>query len=98
MQSFKGQKEVPFDQVASAIAPALIATAAGIFVAVEAVILFNFFNQRAARIATELKLLTDEFLEQLVEAPAPSETTNRGNGNPKSAKARGEDDGDREAA
>jgi biopolymer transport protein ExbB len=93
MQSFKGQKEVPFDQVAAAIAPALIATAAGIFVAVEAVILFNFFNQRAGRVATELKLLTDEFLEQLTEAPAPDETRR----SDKSSKTRGEDDG-REAA
>jgi len=99
MGGFKGQKEVPFDMVSGPISEALIATAAGIFVAVEAVILFNFFNQRAGRIATELKLLTDEFLEQLVEAPAPSETTGRG-GRSKSAKTDGEGkgDGDREAA
>jgi biopolymer transport protein ExbB/TolQ len=101
MGGFKGQKEVPFDMVSGPISEALIATAAGIFVAVEAVILFNFFNQRAGRIATELKLLTDEFLEQLAEAPAPSETTGRGGKNSsKSAKADGEGkgDGDREAA
>jgi biopolymer transport protein ExbB len=79
--------------VSGPISEALIATAAGIFVAVEAVILFNFFNQRAGRIATELKLLTDEFLEQLTDAPAPSEERGA-----KRSKSRGEGDGDREAA
>ena len=52
---------------------ALIVTAVGILVAVEAVILFNFFSQRASRIATEMKLLTDEFLELLLDAPEDSE-------------------------
>jgi MotA/TolQ/ExbB proton channel family len=46
---------------------ALYATAAGIIVAVEAVILYNFFNQRLTRMAVELKMLTDEFLELLDE-------------------------------
>ena len=53
--------------VSGPISEALIVTAAGILVAVEAVILFNYFNQRASRIATEMKLLTDEFLELLLE-------------------------------
>src|SRR5438067_1791330 len=59
--------------------------------ALEAVILFNFFSQRANRIATELRLLTDEFLELLLDQP--KETT-------KDSKARtkGDGDGDREAA
>jgi biopolymer transport protein ExbB len=96
MGGFKGKQVVSFDMVSGPISEALIATAAGIFVAVEAVILFNFFNQRAARIATEMKLLTDEFLEQLVEGPAPSETSADHDTKGK-AKARGEDDG-REAA
>jgi biopolymer transport protein ExbB len=95
MGGFKGKKEVSFDMVSGPISEALIATAAGIFVAVEAVILYNFFNQRAGRIATELKLLTDEFLEQLVEAPAPHETTTSDRDSKKTAKAK--DDG-REAA
>ncbi|HEY0987424.1 MAG TPA: hypothetical protein VGD80_10250, partial [Kofleriaceae bacterium] len=30
---------------------------------------FNFFSQRANRIATETKLLTDEFLELLLDTP-----------------------------
>jgi biopolymer transport protein ExbB len=53
--------------VSGGLTEALYATAAGILVAVEAVVLYNFFNQRLARIAIELKLLTEEFLEQLDE-------------------------------
>lgn len=56
-----------FGVVSGGLAEALYATAAGILVAVEAVVLYNFFNQRLGRIAVELKLLTDEFLEQLDE-------------------------------
>ncbi len=59
--------------VAPGISEALWATAAGIFVAVEAVIIYNFFNQRLARIALELKMLTDEFLE-LLEESGPGST------------------------
>ena len=59
--------------VSGPISEALIVTAAGILVAVEAVILFNFFSQRANRIATEMKLLTDEFLELLLEPPGDSQ-------------------------
>jgi biopolymer transport protein ExbB/TolQ len=57
--------------VSGGLTEALYATAAGILVAVEAVVLYNFFNQRLARIAVELKLLTDEFLEQLDENVPP---------------------------
>lgn len=53
--------------VAPGISVALYATAAGILVAVEAVVIFNYFNQRSSRISRELKLLTDEFLELLDE-------------------------------
>ena len=77
------------DKVAGPISEALIVTAAGILVAVEAVILFNFFSQRANRIATEMKLLTDEFLELLLETQdEPREITKR---------AKGDGDGDRKA-
>ena len=68
----KGQ-QVSFSDVAGPVSQALIVTAAGILVAVEAVVLFNFFSQRANRIATEMKLLTDEFLELLLDAPQDSE-------------------------
>ncbi len=91
MGGFKG--DVTYSMVSGPISEALVATAAGILVAVEAVFLFNFFNQRAARIAIELKLLTDEFLEQLSEAP--SESGGRKSRSKDSAK---DADGDREAA
>jgi biopolymer transport protein ExbB len=67
------EKTVKLGEISGPISAALIVTAAGILVAVEAVILFNFFSQRANRIATELKLLTDEFLELLLEQPSDSQ-------------------------
>lgn len=73
MGGFKGDETVKFNMVSGPISEALIVTAAGILVAVEAVILFNFFSQRAGRIATELKLLTDEFLELLLDQPGDSQ-------------------------
>ena len=79
---------------------ALIVTAVGILVAVEAVILFNYFSQRASRIATEMKLLTDEFLELLLEAPEHSQPS-RGKkqvDDELETKVKGEKDGAREAA
>jgi biopolymer transport protein ExbB len=77
--------------VSGPISEALYATALGILVAVEAVIIFNYFNQRLARINVELKMLVDEFLEQL-EEHGPK-TGKRGN-----SPEDGADDGDREAA
>ncbi|HEX7836416.1 MAG TPA: MotA/TolQ/ExbB proton channel family protein [Kofleriaceae bacterium] len=69
MGSFKGDEEVKFTTVAGPISEALIVTAVGIGVAVGSVILFNFFSQRSTRIGTEVKLLTDEFLELLLDSP-----------------------------
>ena len=63
MGSFKKDETVTMGMVSKPISEALVVTAAGILVAVKAVILFNYFNQRAARIGGELKLLTEEFLE-----------------------------------
>jgi biopolymer transport protein ExbB len=65
---FHSGQQVSFSDVAGPVSQALVVTAAGILVAVEAVVLFNFFSQRAGRIATEMRLLTDEFLELLVDA------------------------------
>lgn len=56
-----------FAVVSKGISEALITTAAGILVAVEAVVIYNFFNQHLARISIELRLLVDEFLEALRE-------------------------------
>jgi biopolymer transport protein ExbB len=52
------------------VAVEAVATAAGILVAVEAVILYNYFQSRLGRIAVELRLLSDEFVELLRERPA----------------------------
>jgi biopolymer transport protein ExbB/TolQ len=102
--------EVSFDKVAGPISEALIVTAFGILVAVMSVILFNFFSQRGNRIATEMKLITDEFLELLLEVPGdqqPSRKSKRDDDDrgkeertdrPKRVKGDKDDDGDREAA
>jgi biopolymer transport protein ExbB len=82
-------KSNEFSLVAGPIAEALIATAAGIIVAVFAVILYNYFNRRLSAIAMESRLLTDEFLELLLEVDE------REGG---SSTAKEVTDGDREAA
>jgi biopolymer transport protein ExbB/TolQ len=105
MGGFKADEEVKFSMVSGPISEALIVTAAGILVAVEAVILFNFFSQRANRVATEMKLLTDEFLELLLEQPGDSQPSRAKKIDTKSddqsdtkSRAKGDGDGDREAA
>ena len=92
MGSFKGDESVKFSMVSGPISQALVVTAAGILVAVESVILFNYFSQRANRIATEMKLLTDEFLELLLEQKKTDDKVE------KTKRTKGDDDGDREAA
>jgi biopolymer transport protein ExbB len=54
-----------FSVVAAGVSEALIATAGGIFIAVIAVALYNYFQSRANRATIEVKLVIDEFLEQL---------------------------------
>jgi biopolymer transport protein ExbB/TolQ len=106
MSGFKADDQVKFSMVSGPISEALVVTAAGILVAVEAVILFNFFSQRATRIGTEMKLLTDEFLELLLEQsgdsqpsrakkPDSSDTSDKSD---TKSRAKGDGDGDREAA
>ncbi|RMH39887.1 MAG: MotA/TolQ/ExbB proton channel family protein [Deltaproteobacteria bacterium] len=84
------------DVVAGPIAEALYVTAAGIIVAVEAVVIFNFLNQRMARMAAEMKLLTDEFLEVLV-AHGPQAGGQTDGATTRDADGE-EDDGHRDAA
>ncbi len=108
MGRFKGDDEVKFTMVSGPISEALIVTAVGIGVAVAAVILFNFFSQRAARIATEMKLLTDEFLELLLENAPDTQPTGKSRrvddaesqdrSTEKTKRSKGDGDGDREAA
>jgi len=68
------------DVVGPGIAEALVTTAAGILVAVEAVVIYNYFMARLARTSLELKLMAEEFVELLKEqkpetqkaSPSPS--------------------------
>lgn len=100
---FQRGQQVSFSDVAGPVSQALIVTAAGILVAVEAVILFNFFSQRANRIATEIRLLTDEFLELLLDS-SPSNQPSRGkrpdgaDADDRTDKPQGGPDGGQEAA
>lgn len=55
--------------VMTGISEALVATAAGILVAVEAVVLYNYFQARIGRLVVEVRLLAEEFLELLRERP-----------------------------
>ncbi len=54
-----------FGVVAEGVSEALQATAGGIFVAILAVILYNFFQIRGSRAGVEVKLVVDEFIETL---------------------------------
>lgn len=58
--------------VMSGISEALVATAVGILVAVEAMIFYNYFQARLARVYVELRLLAEEFVELLRERLPPS--------------------------
>ncbi len=65
--------------VMTGISEALVATAAGILVAVQAVVVYNFFQARMAKLQIELRLIAEEFVELLrdrasgeLKIPAPS--------------------------
>lgn len=62
-----------FTVVAEGISEALITTAVSIAVAVEAVILFNALQSRLATVTLELKLLVEEFVEDLISVVSPGE-------------------------
>ena len=57
-----------FAVVAAGISEALVTTAGGIAVAIEAVVIYNFLNVHVGKLALQLKLLTEEFLEIVREA------------------------------
>lgn len=68
MRAFKDMAAQPgggFAIVSAGISEALIATAAGIAVAIEAVVLFNFFTSRVARLSLSMKISAEEILELL---------------------------------
>jgi len=58
-----------FAVVAAGISEALITTAGGIAVAIEAVVLYNFLSTHVARLVHTARHVADEFLEALEEAP-----------------------------
>jgi len=59
-----------FAVVASGISEALVATAAGIAVALEAVVLYNYFSSRVSALLLSLKVSAEEVLELLgMESP-----------------------------
>ena len=60
-----------FTVVASGISEALVATAGGIAVAIEAVVIYNFLNVHVGKLALQLKLVVEEFLETLHECCRP---------------------------
>ncbi|MBI5069411.1 MAG: MotA/TolQ/ExbB proton channel family protein [Deltaproteobacteria bacterium] len=62
-----------FSVVAAGISEALITTAAGIAVAVEAVVIFNWLNTHVQKLGVQFKLLCEELVEIALEpAPAPA--------------------------
>jgi len=54
-----------FSVVAQGVSEALVATAGGILIAVIAVCLYNYLQARANHSTIEIRLIVDEFLEQL---------------------------------
>jgi biopolymer transport protein ExbB len=60
-------KEAGFDVVAPGISEALITTAFGIIVGIEAVMIYNYFQARLGRAAMEVRLMGEEFVELLRE-------------------------------
>jgi len=59
-----------FGVVAAGISEALVTTAGGIAVAIEAVVLYNYLNTLVQRLVLQFKLLAEEYLEILRETPA----------------------------
>lgn len=57
-----------FAVVAAGISEALVTTAGGIAVAIEAVVIYNFLNVHVGKLALQLRLLTEEYLEIVREA------------------------------
>lgn len=64
-----------FKVVAGGIAAALIATAAGLMVAIYAVIAYNYFVSRIATIGVQYKLFCEEFLMALSEVGQPASSS-----------------------
>jgi biopolymer transport protein ExbB len=57
-----------FAVVAAGISEALVTTAGGIAVAIEAVVVYNFLNVHVQKLALQLRLVTEEYLEVVGDA------------------------------
>jgi biopolymer transport protein ExbB len=75
------------DVVGPGIAEALVTTAGGILVAIEAVIIYNYFMARLGRTSLELKLMAEEFVELLAEQKPDKTERPRKEGEPAEAAA-----------
>ncbi len=70
-----------FAIVAAGISEALVTTAGGIAVAIEAVVIYNFLNVHVGKVALELRLLVEEYLELVRDAlPGAAEAPPRAAG------------------
>ena len=68
-----------FAVVAAGISEALVTTAGGIAVAIEAVVIFNYLNVHVGKLVLELRLLVEEYVELVREAiPAAGEPAGAG--------------------
>jgi len=67
-----------FSVVAAGISEALITTAAGIAVAVEAVVIYNWLNTHVQKVAVQFKLLAEELVEIALEPAAGAATPPEG--------------------
>jgi biopolymer transport protein ExbB len=82
MSSFKAigtSGQGGFSVVSAGISEALIATAAGLFVAIEAVLFFNLLGQKATGVARDLNLLVDEMGELVRTRKGDAERPSSGN-------------------
>ncbi|HEX4461454.1 MAG TPA: MotA/TolQ/ExbB proton channel family protein [Polyangia bacterium] len=68
------------DVVGPGIAEALVTTAAGIIVAIESMVIYNYFMQRLGRTSLELKLMSEEFVELLREQKPDQKSDPRSTG------------------
>lgn len=67
MKAIDETVEAGFNVVSGPVGVALYATAFGIGVGIIAVTIYNYFNQRLGKMAVELRMYTEEFLELLDE-------------------------------
>ena len=71
------EQQAGFSVVSAGISKALIHTAAGLAIALVAIVIYNYLNQRIGRIAIEVRLMLEEFLETLTGPDAGTPETGR---------------------